>query len=82
MPVVPPLPVEANRYTSTPVIAKKPTASSENTSESLKRIRKLQRVPASPLCIDNTLHQNSSVSVSLPELHQTSSENAPDLVRW
>ena len=45
-------------------------------------MRKLQSIPPSSLCVDSTLNKTSSVSVSLPEMEQTSSENAPELVRW
>ena len=81
LPEVPPLPAGIDRYTSTPGIRKKITTS-ESTSESVNRMRKLQSIPPSSLCVDSTLNKTSSVSVSLPEMEQTSSENAPELVRW
>ena len=68
LPAVPPLPPGIDRYTSTPAIRKKITTSSESTSESVNRMRKLQSIPPSSLCVDSTLNKTSSVSVSLPEM--------------
>ena len=82
LPEVPPLPAGIDRYKGTPVMRKKITTSSESTPESVNRMRKLPSIPPSSLCVDSTLNKTSLVSVSLPEMEQTSPESAPKLVRW
>ena len=89
LPTVPLLPAKTSQYTSTTLVGRTSfqlisTISSEETSKSVRWMRKVvMHVPARPLCTDSML-QNAklSISASLPELHQmtpTSSKRAPEL---